>query len=143
MIKNIKSAGLVALLGLGFCWSLPAVAQQTGWEGNNKLEDAEIVVEKSRINELPEAIRNYEKFKIEPPEKKPQQVVYRFADYKISGLQLNLPIRVLTIKQDELTKLNGNYVKLGFVNYGTPYLKGYFHIRGAIISKPQLYIIAV
>jgi hypothetical protein len=123
----VKTAGFLALLGVGFGWSLPAAAQQPGWEGTNKLEDAEIVVEKNRVNELPEANRNYEKFKIEPPEKKPQQVVYRFADYKISDLQLNLPVRVLTIKQDELTRLYGNYVKLGFGNYATPYLKGYFH----------------
>jgi hypothetical protein len=128
MMNKFKSAGFLALLGLGFGWSLPAAAQQQpGWNGNNKLEDSEIIVEKNRVNELPEANRNYEKFKIDPPEKKPQQVGYRFADYKISDLQLNLPVRVLTIKQDELTKLYGNYVKLGFGNYGTPYLKGYFH----------------
>jgi hypothetical protein len=128
MMNKFKSASLLALLGLGFAWNLPAAAQQKpGWEGNNKLEDSEIIVEKNRVNELPEANRNYEKFKIEPPEKKPQQVTYRFADYKIADLQLNLPVRVLTIKQDELTRLYGNYVKLGFGNYGTPYLKGYFH----------------
>jgi hypothetical protein len=126
-MNKVKTAGWLALLGFSVGWSLPAAAQQPGWGGNNKLEDAEIVVEKNRVNELPEANRNYEKFKIDPPEKKPQQVVYRFADYTLSDLQLNLPVRVLTIKQDELTRINGNYVKLGFGNYGTPYLKGYFH----------------
>ncbi|MGV3641408.1 MAG: hypothetical protein ACO1NZ_12860 [Adhaeribacter sp.] len=127
MMNKYKSAGFLALLGLGFGWSLPAAAQQPGWGGNNKLEDAEIVVEKNRVNELPEANRNYEKFKIAPPEKTPQKVVYRFADYKLSDLQVTPTVRVLTIKQEELSRLYGNYVKLGFGNYGTPYLKGYFH----------------
>lgn len=133
-MNTVRTAGVLALFGLSLGWSLPAAAQQPGWGGNQKLEDAEIVVEKNRVNELPEAVRNYEKFKIEPPEKKPQQVTYRFADYKLSELQLNLPIRVLTIKQDELGKLYGNYVKLGFGNYGTPYLKGYFHNK----RSPQM-----
>lgn len=127
MMKKVRTAALLALLSAGFGWSLPAAAQQAGWENPNKLESSEVIVEKTRVNELPEANRNYEKFKIDPPEKKPQQVAYRFSDYKIADLQLSLPVRVLTIKQDELPRLYGNYVKAGFGNYITPYLKGYFH----------------
>ena len=129
MNRKLKSAGIVILCGFGFLSSLGVAAQDTkpGWNEPNKLEDAEIVVEKNRVNELPEANRNYEKFRITPAEKKSEAVVYRFADYKLTDLKLNLPIRVLTIKPEELTKLYGNYVKLGLGNYGTPYFKGYFH----------------
>jgi len=129
MNKIIRSAGFLVLCGLGFFKGLPAAAQgtQPGWGEQNKLEDAEIVVEKNRVNQLPEANRNYEKFRLPPPEKKSEAVTYRFADYRLADLKLNLPIRVLTIKPEELTKLYGNYVKLGLGNYGTPYLKGYFH----------------
>ncbi len=77
---------------LGILTAAPLVAQddkKKGWGETNKLEDAEIVVEKNRVNELPEANRNFEKFKIEPPEKKPRQVTYRFADYKLADLKLN------------------------------------------------------
>lgn len=127
MVNKIKLAGLAAFCSLGLLWSLPVSGQQPNWSESNKLEDAEIVVEKNRVNQLPEANRNYEKFKISPPEKKLQPVTYRYTDYKLSDLKLSLPIRVLTIKQEELTKLYGNYVKLGIGNYGTSYLKGYFH----------------
>jgi len=129
MNRIFRSAGFIALCGFAFVKGLPVSAQgtQPGWGEQNKLEDAEIVVEKNRVNQLPEANRNYEKFRLPPPEQKSQPVVYRYADYRLTDLKLNLPIRVLTIKPEELTKLYGNYVKLGIGNYGTPYFKGYFH----------------
>ncbi|WP_026464494.1 hypothetical protein [Adhaeribacter aquaticus] len=129
MNNKLRTTGLAALCSLGIFWSLPAVAQQRSgnWGESNKLEDAEIVVEKNRVNELPEANRNFEKFRISPIERKPQPVAYKFNDFKLADLSLNLPIRVLTIRQEELAKLYGNYVKLGVGNYGTSYVKGYFH----------------
>jgi hypothetical protein len=127
MKYNLRKLTLITFCGWVLCCTLPAAAQQTGWGENNKLEDAEIIVEKNRVNELPEANRNFEKFRIQPPEKKPRQVTYRFADYKLTNLNLNLPMRVLTIKQDDLAPLYGNYVKAALGNYNTAYLKGYFH----------------
>ncbi|GEO03652.1 hypothetical protein AAE02nite_13160 [Adhaeribacter aerolatus] len=127
MSSNLKKISLITFCSLGVFWSLPLAAQQTGWGEKNKLEDAEIVVEKNRVNELPEATRNFEKLRIPPPEKKPRQVNYRFADYRLATNNLNLPMRVLTIKQEDLTQVNGNYIKLGLGNYSTAYVKGYFH----------------
>jgi len=127
MTDKLKKFSLLTFWGLGICWSLPAAAQQTGWGEKNKLEDAEIVVEKQRVNELPEATRNFEKFRIPPPEKKPREVNYRFTDYRLTTNSLNLPMRVLTIKQDDLAQLYGNYLKAGLGNYNTAYVKGYFH----------------
>ena len=73
MSRKIKIAGVIFACSLGVLTSRPAAAQEKkqGWGETNKLEDAEIIVEKNRVNELPEANRNYEKFKIEPPEKSP------------------------------------------------------------------------
>lgn len=123
MRSTLKITGLILLIGGWAFLTPPARAQQ----GAGKLEDAEIVVEKSRVNELPEASRNYEKFKVEPPEKKITPVSYKFTDYKLAQQDINLNLRVLTIKQEDLPRLYGNYIKLGYGNYGTPYLKGYFH----------------
>lgn len=127
MSKRLKKISFVLFCSLGVFWFQPLVAQQSGWGEQNKLEDSEIVVEKNRVNELPEATRNYEKLRIPPPEQKSREVNYRFADYRLTTNKLNLPMRVLTIKQEDLTQVNGNYLKVGLGNYSTAYIKGYFH----------------
>ena len=101
--------------------------QAFGQGGGGKLDNSVFEVEKSKVLVLPEASRNYEKFRIEPPEKKTNTVTYRFNDYKLPDQDVPLSARVLTIKQEDLKKLYGNYIKAGFGNYATPYLKGYFH----------------
>ena len=117
------------IAGLTFTAAFVVVASTAGWAQRNtgKLEDAEIVVEKSRVNELPEASRNFEKFKVAPPEKKINPLSYKFTDYKLAQQDINLNMRVLTIKQEDQIPIPGNYLKLGYGNYGTPYFKGYFH----------------
>ncbi|GAA4297700.1 hypothetical protein [Nibribacter koreensis] len=118
-------AGISALFLFGLA---PATSQaQTGWGEGGKLENAEIVVEKNRTLELPEANRNFEKFRIAPPKLQDRQVTYRFNEYRLPEHFINLPMRVLTIRQEDLTKLYGNYVKGGIGNIGTVYLRGYFH----------------
>ncbi|MBA9077420.1 MULTISPECIES: hypothetical protein [Rufibacter] len=125
MRNTARLAGISALFLVGL---LPAAqAQQTGWGEGNKLESTEIVVEKNRVIELPEANRNFEKFRIDPPQLQDRNVTYRFNEYRLPEHFINLPMRVLTIRQEELSKLYGNYVKGGFGNYGTVYARGYFH----------------
>ncbi|MBK0402877.1 hypothetical protein I5M27_07755 [Adhaeribacter sp. BT258] len=126
MRNTFKITGIAMLLAFGPVAGFQAFAQK-GWNNDGRLESTEIVVEKNRVIELPEASRNYEKFRIEPPEKKTNKVTYRFNDYKLADQDVNLSVRVLTIRQEDLPKLYGNYVKAGFGNYSTPYLKGYFH----------------
>ncbi|MFD2245015.1 hypothetical protein [Pontibacter ruber] len=128
MKKRLKLASLAIVLSVGYSYMNTAQAQNTGgWGEGAKLEDAEIVVEKNRVIELPQAARNFEKFKVNPPEAGARNVRYRFMDYKLPSQDIELQLRVLTIKQDELNKLYGNYLKAGLGNYGTLYLKGYFH----------------
>ncbi|WP_181306223.1 hypothetical protein [Rufibacter sp. XAAS-G3-1] len=124
MRYTTKWAGVSALFLLGL---LPAAQAQTGWGEGNKLESTEIVVEKNRTLELPEANRNFQKFLIQPPTLADRKVTYRFNEYRLPEHYINLPMKVLTIQQEELSKLYGNYVKAGIGNYGTVYAKGYFH----------------
>lgn len=119
-----KKAGFSALFLLSL---FPAVQAQTGWGEGNKLESTEIVVEKNRVIELPEANRNFQQFRIDPPELQDREVAYRFNEYRLPEHFINMPMRVLTIRQEELSKLYGNYLKGGFGNYGTLYARGYFH----------------
>ncbi|MDX5481911.1 MAG: hypothetical protein LPK07_09530 [Hymenobacteraceae bacterium] len=127
MKNKLRLASLAVVLSVGYSYLNSAQAQTQGWSEGAKLEDAEVVVEKSRVNELPQAARNFEKFRINPPETGDRNVRYRFVDYRLPEQDINLQMRVLTIKQDELTKLYGNYLKGGIGNYGTLYLKGYFN----------------
>ncbi|MEJ8802434.1 hypothetical protein [Pontibacter sp. H249] len=125
MKNKLRLASLAVVLSVGFSYMNQAQAQ--GWGEGAKLEDAEVVVEKNRVIELPQAARNFEKFRIPAPESGDRNVYYRYSDYRLPSQDINLQMRVLTIKQDELTKLYGNYIKAGLGNYGSLYLKGYFH----------------
>ncbi|QCR21854.1 TonB-dependent receptor [Pontibacter sp. SGAir0037] len=137
MKNKITKASLVLLLCAGYMFTNDVQAQQNGsnWGEGAKLDDAEVVVEKNRVIELPQAARNFEKFRINPPEAGDRNVRYRFTDYKLASQDINLQMKVLTIKQDELTKLYGNYVKAGLGNYGSLYLKGYFHNKRSDVGS--------
>ncbi|WP_439882818.1 hypothetical protein ACSX1A_06550 [Pontibacter sp. MBLB2868] len=142
MRNKLKLASLAIVFSVGYSYMNQAMAQTQGWGEGAKLEDTEIVVEKNRVIELPQAARNFEKFRIPPPETGDRNVRYRFVDYRLPSQDINLQLKVLTIKQDELTKLYGNYLKAGLGNYGSLYLKGYFHNKrsdvadfGAVVSQ--------
>ncbi|RSK25211.1 TonB-dependent receptor [Hymenobacter metallilatus] len=100
-----------------------AWAQKT----RGKIEDAEIEIVKERVNELPEATRNFEKVKIEAPAKSTEPVNYSFSDFRLPADKLNPSVRVLTIRQEELAPLTGNYLKAALGNYGTAYGRAYLH----------------
>ena len=121
-----KQLSLAAIASLGLLtWQ--AQAQKTGWSESGKLEDTEIIVEKDRKIELPVAARNFQKAKIQPPAKKLSTVEYTFNDLKLPNVPVATNMRVLTIKQEDLPSLYGNFVRAGFGNYITPYLQAYFH----------------
>ena len=125
MKDTLIKAGLVFFFALDGHFLQQVFAQTEEREG--RLEDTEIVVEKDRVIELPEAARNYQKIHIEPPAVLDRTIKYSFNDYKLPNQNIRLAMRVLTIKQEELAPLDGNYVKAGFGNYLTGYLKGHFH----------------
>ncbi|MHA6247778.1 TonB-dependent receptor [Pontibacter sp. CAU 1760] len=127
MKNKLKLASLAIVMSVGYSYLNTAQAQTQGWGEGARLEDAEVVVEKNRVIELPQAARNFEKFRIKPPVSEDRNVRYRFVDYRLPEQDISLQMKVLTIKQDELTKLYGNYLKAGVGNYATLYLKGYFH----------------
>lgn len=135
MKNKLRLTSLAIVMSVGYSYLNTAQAQNQGWNEGTKLEDAEVVVEKSRVIELPQAARNYEKFRINPPQIGDRNVRYRFNDYRLPSQDIELQMRVLTIKQDELTKLYGNYLKAGLGNYGSLYLKGYFHNKRSDVAS--------
>jgi len=106
---------------------LPAAAQPTKGKPRGKIEEAEIEIVKERVNQLPEATRNFDKIRLAPPPKTERKVTYTFPDFRLPADRLNPSVRVLTIRQEEPAPLMGKYLKLGIGNYGTFYGRAHLH----------------
>ena len=102
-----------------------AQAPKGKYQGN--IEEAEIKIVKERVNQLPEATRNFEKIKLPAPPKPERKVAYTFPDFRLPADRLTPSVKVLTIRAEEPAPLTGNYVKAALGNYGTLYGRGYFH----------------
>jgi hypothetical protein len=100
---------------------------QPGKKKTGKIEEAEIEIVKERVNQLPEATRNFSKIALPAPPKVERKVAYTFPDFRLPADRLNPSVKVLTIRAEEPAPLTGNLVKLGIGNYGTFYGRGYFH----------------
>ena len=97
--------------------------QDPNWEEEGEIEEAEVVIEKDRQIELPQASRNFERVPPLPVSEPDIDVSYQFVEVIPTLQQLTPPIRVLKVKEPPLPKLYPNYVKAGFGNYLTPYLE--------------------
>lgn len=97
------------------------VSAQPGGRNDSRLEDTEIVIEKSRTNELPAASRNFEQLRIPTPPPVKKQVKYDYPDFKIPDRPLPVTPRPAPLQQETTAPVPGIYVEAGFGNYGTPY----------------------
>ena len=137
-IRLVKYGQIVVLL---FFSSIAAVYAQD-WEEDGEIQDAEVVIEKDRQITLPPASRSYEKVAPLPLDVDRTDQVYQFENIAYQTTAFTPNIRVLTIKDQALPKLYGNYLKAGFGNFGTSYLEGHFnnkrsdsHVIGAKIKS--------
>lgn len=125
------AAGRPLLLAAGLSGAVVFGAQAQGQPGKGRargtIQDAEIEIVKDRVNTLPEATRNFEKIRLAPPPKPTRQVTYTYPDFRLPATRLNPAVQVLTVAQEELTPLTGNYVKLGLGNYGSVYGRAHLH----------------
>jgi hypothetical protein len=125
------AAGRPLLLAAGLSGALALGAQAQTQPGRGKargtIQDAEIEIVKDRVNTLPEATRNFEKIRLAPPPKPTRQVTYTYPDFRLPATRLNPSVQVLTVAQEELEPLTGNYVKLGLGNYGSVYGRAHLH----------------
>ena len=104
-----------------------ATAQTPRGKHAGQIEEAEIEIVKERVNQLPEATRNFDKIKLPAVPKTDRKVAYTFPDFRLPINRLNPSVKVLTIRAEEPTPLTGNFLKAGMGNYGTFYGRGYFH----------------
>ncbi|MBF9220320.1 TonB-dependent receptor [Hymenobacter ruricola] len=125
--KTRRAAGWALATVLVMAAAPAALAQPTKGKTTGKIEEAEIEIVKERVNQLPEATRNFNKIALPAPPKTDRKVTYTFPDFRLPADRLNPSVKVLTIRAEEPTPLTGNLVKLGIGNYGTFYGRGYFH----------------
>ncbi|NKI89301.1 hypothetical protein HBN54_001896 [Hymenobacter sp. 1B] len=118
---------LAAVLAGGVAPAASAQAQPTKGKYKGNIEEAEIEIVKERVNQLPEATRNFDKIKLPTPPKVERKVAYTFPDFRLPADRLTPSVKVLTIRAEEPTPLTGNFVKAAIGNYGTFYGRGYFH----------------
>ena len=112
-----RHSGAVLVTGLALAAVLAgaaapaAQAQPTKPKSTGKIEEAEIEIVKERVNQLPEATRNYDKIKLPAPPKTERKVTYTFPDFRLPADRLNPSVKVLTIRAEEPAPLTGNFVK--------------------------------
>jgi hypothetical protein len=117
------------IAGLAFMViSLSSFAQQE-WEKDGGIPNAEIEIVKDRKITLPQADRNFDKIPPRPAEPLHPEIVYDFKNLRFNTPDFNPLIRPLKLKQEDISKIYGNYVSAGYGNYLSPYLEAYFNSK--------------
>lgn len=114
---------IIALVPVAVC------AQPGDWgENKGRLTDAELLIQKEAVNELPPATRNFQKMERPDQSGRPGPLNYQ-------RLLVNNPVRDINpgVQPAEMlssgmgyTSLNHNYLKAGFGNFLTTLLEGYY-----------------
>jgi hypothetical protein len=100
--------------------------------------DSEVIIVTSETKkiELPQANRNFEEIRIDPPKQPTVPQVYNTENVTLNLPRLETRIKVNPIKPAAQPVLYGNYIKTGFGNYTTPYFEGF---AGSKRSNKMLY----
>jgi hypothetical protein len=124
-----KLKGMGRVLAILFATlSVAAFAQEKEpWEketGQGEIVDVEIEIVKDRKIVLPRAVRNFEKIPPRPFEPIKPAITYELRNFQFTTPPYRPSVRPLKLKQEELSKIYGNYVSGGLGNYGSIYLEG-------------------
>lgn len=108
-----------------FCIAFAGYGQEQ-WEreGEGEIRDVEIEITKERQLTLPRANRNFEKVPPRPHEPIVPAITYDFRNLSFSTPDHQPVVRPLRLKQEELPKMDGNYVSGGLGNYSSFMLDG-------------------
>ena len=102
---------------------------QEQWESEGEIENVEIEIIKERQIVLPRANRNFEKVPPRPVEPINPEITYEFTNLKFNTSDYNPQIRPLRLKQEDISKIYGNYVSAGIGNYSSPYLEAWVNSK--------------
>jgi hypothetical protein len=84
------------------------------------------IVKSAKID-LPAANRNFEKINNVQPVQPHKPLEYKAQEVELLLPKLDTKVKVVTTKVADLSKLYGNYVKIGFGNYTSPYLEAFLN----------------
>jgi len=101
-----------------FCFS------QDEWEGTGEIEEAEVIIEKDRTIILPIARRLFEKVPAFEQQSGILGLTYDYIPIQFAPGDLNTRVRPLTVRAKPLPLVRGNNVKVGYGNFGTPFIQG-------------------
>ena len=102
---------------------------QDQWGSEGEIENVEIEILKERQIILPKANRNFEKVPPRPVEPIKPEITYEFSKLKFNTPDYNPQIRPLKLKLEEISKIYGRYVSVGFGNYAAPYLEAWVNSK--------------
>ncbi len=128
MTKNTPSLFISTVLILV---SLSCVAQdpKKKWAEEGEIENVEIEIVKERQITLPSANRNFEKIPPRPSEPIKPPITYDFRSFNFQAPQINPQIRPLKVKQESASNVYGGFLRVGYGNYMSPLLEGYYNTR--------------
>jgi hypothetical protein len=124
-----------ATLVMGTLFPISLFGQQE-WEKDGGIPSAEIQIIKDRQITLPPADRNFDKIPPRPIEPVTPEIVYQFKNLRFNTPDFNPAIRPLKLKQEDISKVYGNYLSAGYGNYASPYVEAYFNSKR---NKNQFY----
>ena len=102
-------------------------AQKEWTDGS--LDPIEIEIVTERDIKLPRANRNYERIPPTATQQAKAPVTYNFRSFSFQAPEIKPLIRPLKVKQEGTSDVYGGYVTLGYGNYASPYLEGFFNSR--------------
>ncbi len=113
----------ITLLSVSSLWA----QQRNDWERDGEIENVEIEIVKERQITLPAANRNFEKIPPRASEPIKPPITYDFRSFNFQAPQINTQIRPLKLKQEPQSNVYGGYLRVGYGNYVSPLLEGYFN----------------
>lgn len=128
MISLRYMRGLFAVT-LTLLSSYSAFAQDEQWERDGEIGDVEIEIVRERQIVLPRANRNFEKVPPRPSEPITPEITYEFKNLSFNAPDYQSNPRPLRLKQEDISKIYGNYVSAGFGNFSSPYLNAWVNTK--------------
>lgn len=105
------------------------LAQDEQWERDGEIKDVEIEILRERQITLPSASRNFEKVPPRPSEPIIPEITYEFRNLNFNVPEYRASIRPLRLKQEEIARIYGRYVSVGYGNYSSPYLDAWLNTK--------------
>ena len=122
---NKRFLVLIPILLVG----LQLLAQDEQWEREGEIKDVEIEIVRERQITLPRANRNFEKVPPRPSEPITPEITYEFRNLNFNVPEYRASIRPLRLKQEEIARIYGRYVSVGYGNFSSPFLDAWLNTK--------------